>query len=224
MEARSVLFDLLKKEEILWRQKSCVQWMSDGDRCTKFFFLSTLARKRGIYIKYIKDDNGCIYIKYIKDDNGFWLNNRLDIANALIAKFREIFSSQPVTCLTNLSNLQLPKMDIGLLNEFLAIPSHEDIPKVMSAMNQNKALGPDGMSGIFFKTYWETVKNDVIYVVQDFFVSGSLLPKLNESNIVLIPKVESLSTLNDFCLISLYNTIYKIISKILADYIQPVCP
>lgn len=82
---------------------------------------------------------------------------------------------------------------------------------MLFSLDPNKAPGLDGMPGLFFKTYWSTVGNDVIQTVQEFFVSGSLLPTLNEANIVLIPKVDNPFKLNDYRLISLCNTIYKVI-------------
>ena len=47
---------------------------------------------------------------------------------------------------------------------------------------------------------------------------------INEANIVLIPKVESPSKLNDLRPINVCNTMYKIISKILANRIKLLLP
>ena len=43
---RLQLNHLLKLEEVLWFQKSRLTWQLDGDRCTCFFFLSTLTRRK----------------------------------------------------------------------------------------------------------------------------------------------------------------------------------
>ncbi|KAL5572662.1 hypothetical protein UlMin_022259 [Ulmus minor] len=55
---RLQLDELLKHEELLWFQKSRVQWALEGDRCTKFFFISTLVRIRHNKIEKIHLDNG----------------------------------------------------------------------------------------------------------------------------------------------------------------------
>lgn len=36
-EVEKMLIDLLFREEVMWRQRSCVQWLAKGDSNTKFF-------------------------------------------------------------------------------------------------------------------------------------------------------------------------------------------
>lgn len=69
-------------------------------------------------------------------------------------------------------------------------------------MNPEKAPRPDGMTVLFFKHFWEVVGADVIHTVQDFFENGVMLPKLNSTNIMLIPKVDNPSKVNQFWPIS----------------------
>ncbi|KAL5543968.1 hypothetical protein UlMin_007752 [Ulmus minor] len=62
---RSLLDELLKREELLWFQKSRVQWALNGDRCTKFFFISTLVRRKHNRIEKILLDNGLWEIREV---------------------------------------------------------------------------------------------------------------------------------------------------------------
>ena len=66
-------------------------------------------------------------------------------------------------------------------------------------INSEKASGPDGFPGLFYTTYWEIIKEDVVSLATNFFTLGILWPRLNETNIVLMPKSNSPAKLNDYC-------------------------
>lgn len=58
--ANRELDELLRQEEIMWKQKSRVTWPREGDRSTKFFHTSTVVRRRRNWIGGIKDENGAL--------------------------------------------------------------------------------------------------------------------------------------------------------------------
>ena len=64
----------------------------------------------------------------------------------------------------------------------------------------------------------------ITMAVLDFLNSGNMVPDINHTNIVLIPKVKNPEKMSDFRPISLCNVIYKIISKVLANRLKQVLP
>jgi hypothetical protein len=88
-------------------------------------------------------------------------------------------------------------------------------------MNPQAALGPDGLSVLFYTTYWDSLGQDIILFVQAFFNDTVDLAKLNQTHIALIPKTQNPTTVPDFRPISLCNVVYKIIAKILSNRLKP---
>lgn len=85
-----------------------------------------------------------------------------------------------------------------------------------------KAPGPDGYIGGFFKMAWDIIKHDLVAAVQDIFeCRAGCWNLLNSANITLIPKREEATTVGDYRPISLMHSIAKILGKILANRLEP---
>ena len=82
------------------------------------------------------------------------------------------------------------------------------------------APGPDGMSLIFYKSFWHIVGGDVTTVVLNALNSGVVPESLNSTFIALIPKVKHPKRVADFHPISLCNVVYKLISKVLVNRLK----
>ena len=107
-----------------------------------------------------------------------------------------------------------------LINEF----SVEEIKAALFQMGPTKAPGSDGMNALFYQKFWHIVGNDVINVVLDFLNSSNMVPDINYTHIVLIPKVKFPEKMSDYRPICLCNVIYKIISKVLTNRMKLILP
>ena len=65
------------------------------------------------------------------------------------------------------------------------------------------------------------LKTDITKVVQEFFATGIMPEGVNETAIVLIPKIPHPQELKDFRPISLCNVVYKIVSKCMVNRLRP---
>ena len=91
-------------------------------------------------------------------------------------------------------------------------------------MRPTKTLRPDGMNAFFYQKFWHVVGDSVVTTILDYLNSGIMLPAVNHTHIVMIPKVKSPEKMFDFRPISLCNVIYKIISKVLANRLKLILP
>jgi hypothetical protein len=55
------------------------------------------------------------------------------------------------------------------------IPTEQEIFSALSKIGSTKALGPDGFTALFYKKYWNIVKDAVLSSIWDFFGKNHLL-------------------------------------------------
>jgi hypothetical protein len=96
----------------------------------------------------------------------------------------------------------------------------EEIDEVIRLMPIDKSPGPDGFNGLFLKTCWETIKEDVYQLCFDFFEGNLNLDSINMGYITLIPKIQSPREVGDYRPITLLNCVLKILTKLLANRLQ----
>ena len=89
-------------------------------------------------------------------------------------------------------------------------------------MNSDKTPGPNGFTVAFFHKCWSVVEKDVM----DFFVyfhrHSVFEQSMNASFLTLIPKKCNAVNIKDFRPISLVGSVYKLLSKVLANRLRLV--
>nr|GFB79259.1 RNA-directed DNA polymerase, eukaryota [Tanacetum cinerariifolium] len=95
--------------------------------------------------------------------------------------------------------------------------SHEEIRNAIWDCGVSKSPSLDGYTFEFFKHYWSFIGPNLCSAVKCFFDKGCFLRGGNSSFIALIPKVTDAKFVADFRPISLIGSVYKVVTKILAN-------
>ena len=194
---------LCKEEESFFKQKSRIQWLQLGDKNTKFFHNSLLHRQLRNKMHSLIDEDG----------------NRVQDPQD-IGKMATTYFEQLLTAPYNPSAVNIAPLFHNTISETssssLSHPiTNEEIKSALFSIPDNKAPGPDGFNGLFFKTAWNIIGPDFIAAIRFFFSHNTLPCCVNATSITLVPKIENAACMNDYRPISCCNIIYKCISKVI---------
>ena len=212
VDAHLELSSALSAQTKFFKEKSRLHWLGEGDRNSASFYRYACNKKKNNNISMLLiDDLVCTDSKLISEH--------------IVGFYKSLFNG----------NSEAQNLDFGIIREFIPnlvsqddnysltrVPCEEEIKLAIFSMNESSAPGPDGFGGVFYRSCWDIIHKDVSAAVQEFFITGSMPSNLNSNFMVLIPKQESSATLDKFRPIALGNFLFKIITRILADRLNPI--
>ncbi|CAA7029179.1 unnamed protein product [Microthlaspi erraticum] len=92
-----------------------------------------------------------------------------------------------------------------------------NIKKSLSGMPTNKTPGPDGFPAEFFRAAWSIMGPEILLAIKRFFEAPFMPKALNSTFLVLLQKRPGADQLKDYRPISCLNTLYKLITRLIAD-------
>ena len=93
---------------------------------------------------------------------------------------------------------------------------------VISAMEPDKAPGPDGFSIHFYRVCWNVIKFDLFRMISTFLKKSKVGGCTNSTFLTLIPKEVNQASFDKVRPISRCNASYKILAKLLANRLKPL--
>ena len=112
----------------------------------------------------------------------------------------------------DLEALGLPSFE---LSELDAPFSEQEVEDIIKRIPADKAPGPDGFTGRFYKVCWPIIKVDMMAAISGRKFDN--FGRLNSAYITMIPKNDGAEMVKDFRPISLVHSFAKLITKILAN-------
>lgn len=154
--------------------------------------------------------------------NGIWCSDTEVLQQEAQKYFKNLFCSNNVLQENDTNIVDIHTLTENDRSALMNPVSKEEVWGALNSMKPFKAPGPDGFQAVFFKQYWDIVGDDVWKMVKEAFSSGRVDPAISTTLIALIPKVDTPKAFKDFRPISLCNTIYKILTKVLVQRIRPI--
>ena len=121
-----------------------------------------------------------------------------------------------------MANLGINAQDMSKLE----LPFTEDeVWRTIQQLPSDKAPGPDGYIGRFYKPRWAIIKEDIMVAISAVWSRKMVnFGTLNSAYITLLPKKEGAEQPKDFRPISLVHSFAKLITKLLANRLAPRLP
>ena len=185
-------------------------WLKEGDKNTRYFHCrATQRNKRNLILG-------------LEDEAVVWVEEEEVLGKVVEDYFQDMFTSSNPSqfdeILVGLQPVIIAEMSASLSRDYQA----KEVLLALKQMALLTAPGPNGMSPIFYKTYWHIVGDDVISIVLNSLNLGNVHESLNSTFIALIPKVKNPKRVAEFRPIILCNVVYKLIAKMVVNRMKKI--
>jgi len=194
-------------EKIRAKQQSRLTGIKAADAQSKLFFLQINGRKRKNYIQQLQTKGGQVH-------------SHSDKEQLIYQHFSSHFGVPgPRHFTLDWDRLGLTQHDLSSLEKEF---TEDEVHAAILDMASDKAPGPDGYIGAFYKASWEVIKGDLLAAINYFFSQHDQhFQHLNSAHLILIPKKLDALKLSDYRPISLTHSAAKLVSKLLAARLAP---
>ena len=195
--------------------RSRTQWLSQGEKPTKYF---CSLEHHNYTEKTVK--------KVIKKDRTE-VSDQKHILNELKSYYSNLFKSQDLQLenfylnellyayhVNKLDNLQSESIDGPL--------TYTEIHMALKQMKNNKTPGIDGFPAEFFKVFWKQLGMLILKALNNSFEKGTLSTSLRQCLIVCLPKKgKQRQFIKNWRPLSMLSVLYKIAAAAIANRIKP---
>jgi hypothetical protein len=189
------------------RQQTKIDWLREGDSNSAYFHAA------------LKAKHATSTLHTLFKDDGTSIQSQDDIAQEVCDFYRQLMGTR-IPSLRKIDITAMregPQLSMAQRDALIAPVTISEIKNALKGIGDLKSPGIDGYGARFFKASWDTIANDLIAAVHEFFNKNVLYRAFNETVVTLIPKHPAAKTVKEFRPIAGCSTFYKIISKILTD-------
>lgn len=173
--AKKEVYKWVEFDEIMWKQRTQVEWVREGDKNMRYFNAKALAWRRNFSIKRLQSNLGV------------WKEGE-QVEALIIDYFKSLFLASNTTgileFLLGLKGCVIESMNVELSKEYTS----EEVYQALMQMHPTSAPGLDKLSAVFFQWNWQIVGELTTKSILSSLHKCEFPPDLNLTFISLIPK------------------------------------
>lgn len=200
-----------KTARVIHNTKS--RWYNEGEASTKYFF--NLEKQ-----KYVNSS-----MDKIELDDGTFVTERKKILAEQKKFYEQVYTSNPAVTFTKINSSNERILTQHEKMELETTFTHDEIYKALMSMETGKTPGTDGLGPAFYSIFWDKLGSPLGLAYNYAFRTGLLHSSARRGILSLIPKKgRNLLKVKNWRPITLLNTDYKILSKVIANRIKMFLP
>jgi hypothetical protein len=182
--------------------------LKEGDNNTKFFHKMANSHRRRNQIKSIEVD-------------GTQFEEESEIRNQVVQFYKSLYHENE-EWRPGVDGLSFASIGEEAKDRLERRFDKEEVVQVLKDLERDKAPGPDGFTMAFFQKCWPVLQDDIMGVFEEVYDQGQFESSLNATFLALIPKKNDARNIKDFRPISLIGSVFKLLSKVLANRLKEV--
>ncbi|CAA7035370.1 unnamed protein product [Microthlaspi erraticum] len=197
---------------------------SFGDRNQEKSDFEKEIETRSFFQASVKSNRDKNSLKFLSDEHEREQFSNQSKGGVAERYFSELFKTSSPESFSDVFSDFSPRVTKRMNADLTCEVTIEEVRLAIFSTESEKATGHDGMTGFFYKKYWEVVKDQLFADVKLFFSSGKIQGEWNHTHITLIPKITTPRRMTDLRPISLCTVLYKIMSKIFTSQLKKILP
>ena len=163
-------------------------------------------------------------IRSVRDETGTIQTSATGIATAFTSFFRHKYRriDPDEECVEALAQLIRAELPHDMVNTYASPITPEEVHQAITTGGKNRAPGRDGLSIEFYKSAWSFIGDDLCSIINSMFFERATTTQQKLGTIVCLPKSGPMVTPADRRPITLLNTDYKILARVIARRLRPL--
>lgn len=193
--------------------RSRATWCEHGEKPTRFFFNLERKKQNKATITKLQTSKGEI-------------TSPEDILAETRKFYQKLYSPDPTDAerQNELLNNLTKSLDHHQSRTCEGPVTEAELLRAVKKLNMNKTPGPDGIASEFYQSFWSLLKDDLIELFNNCYLSDSLTHSQQMSILRLLFKKNDPTLLKNWRPISLVNSDYKILATVIATRLRNVLP